>query len=482
LCGAQEFDRDDVAGEVDDAGELGGGARAETVVVLHAGGRRDIGNGGRRAESDDLVAAGGGGVLGDHEPAADARVRGEIGAEVGLGIGGGEHEERSAFGDAGDVGEGDGEDVHGDGDGHAVEVAAGDDVSRAHRVGEDKRVVGDGGELAQDGGPHRVDGVACGAEHLGDAAERVGVLNARVVLAMAGEDLRAGEQASDRGGDFALPGLVSSGVEAIVEECVGRAASVDGHGGGAEGGREERVDIDQGECGTAGHEVRAVDEGESFFGFERERGDVVDLECFSGGAGVAALMEHATLAHEREGDMGERGEVAGRTDRTDLGDEGDDVRVEHAEDLFDDDRPNARVSASERGGEEKHDAANDVRRQGVADAGGVGADEVVLEVSELIVGDACAAEGSEAGVDAVVGEAVGGGGGNDGTCGVHARSCGGRELNGSKVASDGGEVGEGDGGAVEEECLVGHGRGRILGGLAERTWRRGKLAVWCKVL
>lgn len=401
---------------------------------------------------------------------------------MGLWVGGGEHEERSAFGDAGDVGEGDGEDVHGDGDGHAVEVAAGDDVSRALWVREDKRVVGYGGELAQDGGPHRVDGVACGAEHLGDAAERVGVLNARVVLAMAGEDLRAFEELSDRGGDCALSGLVSSGVEAIVEEGVGRAAGVDGHGGRAEGGGEERVDIDERECGTACHEVRAVDEGESFFGFEPERGDLVDLECFRGGASVAALMEHATLAHEGEGDMGERGEVAGSTDRTDLGDEGDDVRVEHAEDLFDDDRSNARVSASERGGEEKHDAANDLRRQGVADAGGVGADEVVLEVAELVVGDACAAEGSEAGVNAVVGEAVGGGGGNDGTGGVHARSGGGREVNGSKVASDGGEVGEGDGGAVEEEGLVGHGRGRILEGLGEHTRRNGRPTTWCKVL
>lgn len=347
LRGAEEFDGDDVACEVDDAGEFGCGAGAEAVVVLHAGGSGDVGDGGGVAEGDDLVAAGGGGVLGDHEAAADAGVRGEIGAEVGFGVGGGEHEEGATLGDAGDVSERDGEHVHGDGDGHAVEVAAGDDVAGAGVVREDEWVVGDGGELVEDGGAHGIEGVDGGAEHLRDTAERVGVLDARVVLAVAWEDLGAGEQASDGGGDSPLTGLIAGGVESVVEEGVGGPAGVDGHGGGAEGGRKERVDVDEGEGGPAGHEVRAVDERETFLGFEREGGDAVDLEGFGGGSGVAALVEHASFAHEGEGDVGEGSEIARGADGTNFGDEGDDVGVEDPEDLLDNLGTDSGVTACE---------------------------------------------------------------------------------------------------------------------------------------
>ncbi len=81
------------------------------------------------------------------------------------------------FGHRGQVGEGDGEEVGDVAERGAVEVAA----RRHPAVGKDHRVVDGAGQLAVDDGAGVVEGVAAGADHLGGAAQRVGVLDPGVV-------------------------------------------------------------------------------------------------------------------------------------------------------------------------------------------------------------------------------------------------------------------------------------------------------------
>ena len=52
----------------------------------------------------------------------------EVGGQAGFGIEAGEHVVDAPLGDSGDVGADDRGEVHGDGQGHAVEVAAAEDV------------------------------------------------------------------------------------------------------------------------------------------------------------------------------------------------------------------------------------------------------------------------------------------------------------------------------------------------------------------
>jgi hypothetical protein len=107
----------------------------------------------------------------------------------------------------------------------------------------------------------------------------------------------------------------------------------------------------------------------------------------------------------------------------------------------------------------------------------VGADEVALEVAELVRGDACAGEGAEAGVDAVVREAVLCGVFDDGAGGLHRGDGGGVERDGSVVASDGDELVRVEWVAVKDDRLDGRGHEGGLAWKAALEVGRGKIWV-----
>ena len=489
--GADEFDGYDVAREVEGAAGLGGAAGAEGVVVFHAGAGGEVRDAGGGGEADDLVAAGGGGVLGDHEARVEAGPWAEVGWQAGLGVKAAEHVVDAAFGDAGDVTDRDGEGVEGDGQGHAVEVAGGDHVGGGSGVGRWSTGVGAGGfqfatlplshlairkhqriiryraELGFDHGLRVFERVPGGAEDLGGAPERVGVLHARVVERVRGDDLAVFEERGEAGGNGDLAALTAGGVDAGVEEGVGGAAGVDGHRSGGEGGVEETFEILYEQGALGGHEMSAVDEGEAFFGFE---GEGFESGGFEGaGAGdhsmFARLGEPGHLkqghlrqgylgvafADEDQGDVGQGGEVAGGADGAGLRDDGCDAGVEEGEDGVDQVGADAREAAGEGGGEEEHRGADDVVGKGGSDAGGVGANEVLLEVVEVGGRDSLAGEGAEAGVDAVVGFAVGEDGFEGATAAGDGLARSGGEVDGGAGACDGDDGGDGQGIAGEAE-------------------------------
>ncbi len=186
---------------------------------------------------------------------------------------------------------------------------------------------------------------------------------------------------------------------------MGGAGGVDGHGVGKQSGVDElgEVLVDEGESG--GHEVGAVDEGEAFFGLEGEGGKVGVGEGLCAGD-CCVVVDGLAFADHDLGDVGEGGQVAGCTDRAEFGDDGGDACVEHVEDLVDDLDADAGFGSAEGTGQDEHHGSDDFGIEGVADAGGVGADEVSLEIFEVVGGDAFVGKGTKAGVDAVVGEAV----------------------------------------------------------------------------
>ena len=131
-------------------------------------------------------------VLEEHEPAVEARLLDEEGRQAGHASV--DEERGAALADRAELGAGDGGEVHGEGDGLPVEVAARDDVPAAGRErarvdvrpgGEDERVVGRRVDLHLDDAADVAEGIAGGPVDLGHAADRVGVLHL-VRLAMVG--------------------------------------------------------------------------------------------------------------------------------------------------------------------------------------------------------------------------------------------------------------------------------------------------------
>jgi hypothetical protein len=86
----------------------------------------------------------------------------------------------------------------------------------------------------------------------------------------------------------------------------------------------------------------------------------------------------------------------------------------------------------------------------------VGANEVSLEFAELVAGDALTAERTEAGVDAVVREAVIEAGFDDGAGLADAVAGGICKGDWGVMSGDGEDVGESEGAGVQGDERVGH--------------------------
>jgi hypothetical protein len=322
-------------------------------------------------------------------------------------------------------------------------------------AGEDEGIVGHGAKFGRDDPADMINRIHRGAEHLGDRAQRVGILHAGIVLLVGGDDLGAFEQAEDGAGGAHLAGLAADLVEAVVEESVRGAAGVERHGGRAMGGAGEMIDIGEHEGADGAHHVGAVDEGEPFLRLQFDRGEVCAGQRVRPRK-VLTLICRFAFAEQDEGGVGEGREVARGADGPPGGDDGRDAGVQQVEDALNEVGPGAGMAPAEAGGLDEHHRANDIVGQRFADAGGVGADEVVLDIAELFGVDADAGEGAEAGVDAVDRLFAGGVLINDGAGAVDAADGVVAECDGAMVAGDVGDFFDGERSAGEDERLDGH--------------------------
>ena len=104
--------------------------------------------------------------------------------------------------------------------------------------------------------------------------------------------------------------------------------------------------------------------------------------------------------------------------------------------VFDQLGADAGAAGGKRVGPQQERGADDLGREGIASAGGVGAEEIDLELADLLGGDGAVAEGAE-----TRGNAVGGGAGlddplNDGAAGPHPLACGVVETGQLSLASE----------------------------------------------
>ena len=245
----------------------------------------------------------------------------------------------------------------------AVEVAAGHDVAV---LGEDERVVGHRVQLALERGLDVGQRVVDGAEHLRRAAQRVGILHAAAV-GVAGDDLAAVQQRAQPRGDALRAGVRSHAGQALVERD-GRALERLQR----QRQRDDR-DVEQAprvadrQAAGRRHQVRAVDERQPLLGLQRHR-----LEARArqrrGAVQALAVELGLALADEHERDVGQRSEVARRSDRALGRHHGDDAALEHRQQQLDDLLADPRVPAPQRRGQQREHPAHDLARAAPAPA------------------------------------------------------------------------------------------------------------------
>ena len=149
-----------------------------------------------------------------------------------------------------------------------------------------------------------------------------------------------------------------------------------------------------------GHELRAVDEREPLLGLEADGLEPDGVE------GVRTRQPRAVeprlaLADEREREMGERGEVAGRAHRSSRRDDREHAAAEALEQELHRLHARARMALRERVCSQEHRRADDLVRVRVADTACVAPQQPELELLRQLARDPLRDEAAEAGVDPV---------------------------------------------------------------------------------
>ncbi len=238
--------------------------------------------------------------------------------------------------------------------------------------------------------------------NLRDATEGVGVLH---VLFLALDDFRTFQQRAEYAGGLYLA-LVGTHLLDLGEE--GLDAAVEGF----EAHCAEEVEavhqvpaVDEGLDAVGAHELCAVEQGQTLFGFQLDGIPAEDVECLFA-ADFLAFIHHVAFADEREEKVGQRGEVARSAERAAVVDHRENIVVVEVEDTLHGLDLHAAESHGKGVGLEQEHKADNVGVDGGAHAARVALDEVFLECGEVVAGDVLVAERAETGGNAVDGNGV----------------------------------------------------------------------------
>ena len=132
-------------------------------------------------------------------------------------------------------------------------------------------------------------------------------------------------------------------------------------------------------------------------GFDPVCGEQVgDRAAAFGSVELAVGSRRLALAHQHERAVRKRREVARAAQRTELADHGGDAGVEHVHHRLQHHRTDTGAAGREGLGPQEHDAADHFALHGRAHAGGVAADERLLQLGAQLIGDVAVGQSPEA--------------------------------------------------------------------------------------
>ena len=303
----------------------------------------------------------------------------------------------AAFGNRPDLADRKRDHVGGEGDWLGVKIAA---RQRFVGVGEDQRIVGNAvrfdlqrrARLAQD--------VERGAHHLRLAAQAIGVLNAGVILEVAGADRRPRHPGAQRARNLDLPTMAAQVVNTRIE---GRVRTLGGFGrqrAGDERRLEQQFGLEQSGERIGGRKLRAVQQREPFLGGELDRREACTRKRLGGGKALVADEDFAHADH-RHRHMRQWREVAAGADRALRGDHRGQAVDEHRFQQSHGFGPHARGALCKAGEFQRHHQPDDRDWRRIANPRRVAEHDIALKRCEVGVVDANAGELSKAGVDAI---------------------------------------------------------------------------------
>ena len=213
-----------------------------------------------------------------------------------------------AFAYAGEIGQRDGRVVECIGERRAMKVAAGEYVTARC---EDEWIVGGGARFDLHNRRDVVKRVANRTVHLWHTAQAVRVLNSRIVRAMRLPNLAAVEQCRQMPGRDCLSAMGPCLLDARIES--GRCATqrLQRHRAGNVGDPDETLCIVKRQRSHGSHGLRAIQQRETFFRFEPQRGQFGPPQCLTA-AHARSLVEGFSFTNEDQREMGQWGKIATR--------------------------------------------------------------------------------------------------------------------------------------------------------------------------
>lgn len=287
----------------------------------------------------------------------------------------------------------------------------------------------------------------------GGAAHGVRVLDARgVTLVVTGEagTLQHGEHV---GGTGALAGVRADVMQLGGEDLVGAEQRLEGEGRGDVGGLVEGVEVGQGHDQHAEHAVGAVEEGEAFLLAQLDGLYAVLGEEHTGRTYDSVGALRVALAHQRQGAVGERCEVAGAAEGSVLVHDRGDARVQDVGHGLRDGGAYAGPSRADGLEPQEHQGAYDFPLDARAHPGGVRAHDVALELGAHLGADVPGRQGAEPGGHPVHGFRLGRQRVHDFASGSERRHGVLGELDARSAARHGEHVGRGDTGRPHHHSM-----------------------------
>ena len=331
------------------------------------------------------------GVLRDHESAVQAGACDEIFGQAAQAV---DQLVGPPLGDRSELGHGDSERVHGDGDRLAVEIAGRDDHVL---VREDVRVVGGRVDFVLDHGLDIQDVVFDCAVDLRDAAEAVRVLD---VLLRPADEFAALEHLHETLAREDLAHMRAELVGQREERLDTAVVGVKRHGPDEVRPFRKAHGLEDGPDSVRAHELRAVEQRQALLGLEGDRLPALFGPHFSGRTN-AALVQHLAQPDQRQAHVRERREIAGRSERTLLVHDRQHVFVEHVDQPLHGLQLYARMPVRQALRLQEQHQLHDLRTDGRAGAASVRNHQVVLQLRQLVGRDVHVVQRTEARRDAV---------------------------------------------------------------------------------
>ncbi len=155
------------------------------------------------------------------------------------------------------------------------------------------------------------------------------------------------------------------------------------------------------------HGLGAVDEADAFFGVKIDGVDTGALQGFGAGENFAIEFRLA-FADQDQRHVGERRQIAARAHAALRRNHGRDAAIEKIAEALGYQGTDAGVAFGKHVGADQHHGAHNLARERLADAHAVRADDIALELVELVARDAHIGEQPHAGIDRINGIVAGG--------------------------------------------------------------------------